>query len=1037
MISKPLLTVLFAVAFSAVAYAQNRTVSGTVTGSDDGLPLPQVSVLLKGTTTGVPTNMDGEYRLNLPAEGGTLVFSFLGYVTQEIEIGSRTVIDVVLEPEATSLDEVVVTALGIKRSQKAVTYAAQNVDTEDFSKARSLNVVNSLSGKVAGLNFSTTSNGVGSSSRVVLRGNRSLTGNNQPLYVIDGVPIINSAGTPSGDTGGLTGSDGISNINPEDIASISVLKGPSAAALYGTRASNGVIVITTKSGEGAAGSGFSVSSNFMTSSAYNLQNVQNEYGQGDGGRYVAGSRNSWGPKINEQSVNAWQPLVNARFSGPDTYSLTRQPDNAINFFETGYNLSNSFSGTMAKENLQGYFSYTNTFSKGIVPGNELSRHNFNVRLTGQLSEKLSVDSKVNYIAQEITNALRTGEESIGSAIYTIPRSLPFEQYKNFEYADGQGQLHQNYIDNRAVGAVGGNPFWSALRKDTRVDNRSRLIGVASLKYQFFDDLSLQLRSGIDTYTDKGVSKNFASASFNQDKGSYGESIARILELNSDFLLAYNKSFNELSLNLNFGGNQLIQRSSSLGAGGLLSRRNFFSLGNTENTGIGAGFSRKQIHSLYGFAQIGFRNYLFLDVTARNDWSSALPAHNRSFFYPSVGISGVISDMVELPEVISYAKVRASYAQVGNDTDPFQLSRTLNYTGLNGGILASNTTLANPNLKPEISTSTEFGADIRFFDNRFGIDFTYFKTNTVDQIFTINTPESSGFAREVINGGEVENKGMELVINATPVETAGFTWDITANYASYASKVISINDDREELVFGDGRLVQSKIKKGGEYGDLYIRGFKRTENGQILVDENGIPEFTPGFDIRAGNFNPDWTGGVLNKFQYKNLTLSFLIDIRVGGEIISYTQARTSGIGVNDRTLPFREGGLVVKAVVAKRNAAGEIISTTPNTKSITAERYWSAVASRDPRSAEDFVFDATNVRLRELVLGYSLPKSMLNGLPFKNINVSLVGRNLFFILNKAKFFDPEQGVGIGNLQGVESFNLPVTRDFGFNVKLEF
>ncbi|MDN5201068.1 SusC/RagA family TonB-linked outer membrane protein [Fulvivirgaceae bacterium BMA10] len=1016
-------------------YPEDIEISGKIT-DENGQELPGASVLEKGTTNGTTTDLFGNYKLSVP-ENATLIISFVGYQTQEIQVGTRSTIDVQMIVAAEQLKDVIVTAFGLEREKKAITYSAQTVDVNEFSEARSLNVVNSLSGKVAGLNFSTTSNGVGSPSRINLRGNRSLTGNNQPLYVIDGVPVDNSVSTSTSDVGRAVSSDGISNVNPEDIESISVLKGPSAAALYGTRANNGVIIIKTKSGKGSSGARISVSSNFMISKAYHLIDFQDEFGQGNGGVYDANSRNSWGPAMNGQSVSAWQLIPNPDYSGPATYSLIPQPNNSKDFFETGYNWAKSVAVTAGRDNIQGYFSYTNTTANGIVAGNDLDRHNMNVRLTSNISKKLELDVKTNFIVQEIDNPQQTGEVSTGIAAYTVPRSLPIDQYRDFEFVDPAGQAHQNYIDNAVVGGVGGNPFWFALRKDVRTDTRNRFIGFASLKYNFTDALSLQLRSGIDRYTNRSATKNYASASFNNNQGAYSESIGEVKELNSDFLLAYDKTFGELSLNISVGGNTLIQNKASLSSGGLLSRRNFFAMANVENFGVQSGFFDKQINSLYGFAQLGYKGYLFLDVTGRNDWSSALPSDNRSFFYPSIGISGVISDMFEdTPEALTFLKVRVSYAQVGNDTDPFQLNREFIYSGANGGILTSSPLLRNENLKPEISTSLEFGVDVRFFKNRLGIDFTWFKTNTEDQIFTINTPESSGFSQEVINGGDVENKGIELVLNATPIETSDFIWDISANYASYDSKIIEINGDREELVFGAGRLVQSKITKGGEYGDLYIRGFERLDDGQILIDANGIPEFTPGFDVLAGNFNPDWTAGLQNRFAYKNFSLSFLLDFRIGGEVISYTQARLAGIGASALTLPGREG-FVVDGVVATRNADGDIISAETNITSITAENYWTSVAPRDPRSAEDFVYDATNVRLRELVLGYSLPSSLLDRLPFSSASISIVGRNLFFLVNKAEFFDPEQGVGIGNLQGVESFNLPATRNFGFNVKLGF
>ncbi|MNS40593.1 TonB dependent receptor [compost metagenome] len=657
----------------------------------------------------------------------------------------------------------------------------------------------------------------------------------------------------------------------------------------------------------------------------------------------------------------------------------------------------------------------------------MDRHNLNLRLTSKISDKLSLDVKTNYIVQDIDNLLRTGEESIGTSAYLLPRSIAYNDYRDFEYFDAAGQRQVNYFLDE-TGAPGGNPFWSALRDDARTDKRNRFIGLASLKYEFTKTLSLQGRAGLDQMTNKNVRNGYATNAFNSNLGSYRESYETFSELNVDALLAYNEKFGDFSVGLNAGASSLQQNSSSLSSGGVLSKRNFFALSNVQTPTSTSTASEKRINSVYGFGQIGFRNYLFLDLTARNDWSSTLP---EDYFYPSFGLSAVLSDMFTLPEVISFAKVRASYAQVGNDTDPYQTQQRFSYIGGNGGMLYGQNTKANPNLKPEISSSSEFGADVRFFNNRLGLDFTYFKTLTDNQIFYINTPESSGYSRAIVNGGDIENKGMELTLTATPIQTENFTWDITANYASYKSKVKSIFEGRDELVIGEGRLVRSKVVVGGEYGDLYIKGFQRNDAGQVIVNSAGIPLATNGFDVRAGNFNPDWTAGFKNNFKYKDFSLSFLVDFRIGGEVISYTQARQAGLGVSDITLAGRNGGIIVDGVVDNGNG-----TYTQNTTSINAEQYWTAIGQRTP-IAEPFVYDATNIRLRELVFGYSMPKRLLGNSGFSSIDFSLVGRNLFFFLNKAEHFDPEAGAGTGNLQGIESFNIPSTRDYGVNVKFGF
>ncbi len=1016
-------------------HGQKKTVTGTITDTNSAVPLAGVNVIVKGTTNGVSSNFDGKFSIDV-SDQSILVFSYIGYETKEVPVAGLSSIDVALTEDAELLGEIVVTALGIKREKKSLTYSAQTISTDELAEARTLNVANSLSGKVAGINFSTTGSGVGSSSRITLRGNRSLTGNNQPLFVIDGVPMDNTVSSPSTDIGGQTSFDGISNINPDDIASLSVLKGPSAAALYGSRASNGVIVITTKKGSNAGKPRITVSSNIMFSQAYDLLNQQNEYGQGVGGVYDPVSRTSWGPRMDGQSVAAWQLSHNPDYDGPATYEFSPQPNNSIDFFETGYNWAKSISASMGNDKLQGYFSYTNTEAEGIVVGNELERHNVNLRITSDLSSKLKLDVKTNYISQKIDNAPAAGEGSIGEAVYTLPRSMPYSQYKDFEYIDAAEQIQYNYPSPNAIGGLGGNPFWLA-KRNLREDERNRIITFGSLTYSFTDDLSLMIRTGLDQATNKAKISKYASTSvIANDFGSYSESIGERSELNSDFLLTYNKALGEdFKLNVNLGGNAMVRKYTSVNVGGTLSRRNYFAISNLSTVGGSSDFSHKEINSLYGSAQFALKEFLFLDVTARNDWSSTLPADNRSFFYPSVGLTAIVTDMFDIKSnTLSFLKLRGSYAEVGNDTDPYLLSNQLNYYGFNGGVVQSSTLLNNPNLKPEISNSTEFGFDARLFKGKIGLDFTYFKTNTKDQIFTINLPESSGYSSQVVNGGEIENKGFEVVLNANFVNTENFSWDATANFATYETKVLSILEGRDELNLATGfeRVAQTIVKEGGDYGDLYIRGFQRNDAGEVIVNAtSGLPEFTSGFDVLAGNFNPDWTAGLQNQFQIKDFTLSFLIDFRIGGEVISYSQARMAGAGVSDITLEGRDG-FVVEGV--NDNGDG---TYSENTTSITAEDYWSEVGARDPRSSEDFVFDATNIRLRELVFGYSIPGKKLENTPFTGISFSLVGRNLFFIVNEAEHFDPEQSVGVGNLQGIESYNIPTTRDFGFNVKFNF
>ncbi|MBK8881557.1 MAG: SusC/RagA family TonB-linked outer membrane protein [Bacteroidales bacterium] len=1022
----------------APALAQERKVTGTVTSADDNSPMPGVNVIVQGKTTGTITDVNGNFSITVPGNEAVLVFSFIGYNAQEVVVGGQASINIKMATSATQLGEIVVTSLGIKRERKALTYSAQTVDVARLTESRELNAINSLQGKVAGLDLTRANAGVGSASRVVLRGNRSISGDNQPLYVVDGVPIQNSMFfTTYGEGGGMTSSDGISNINPDDIESVTVLKGPSATALYGTRASNGAILITTKKGKSGQGLGVEYNLNYSVESPVLFTKFQNVYGQGTGGTYVKNSEFDWGPKMDGQMVAHWTPDTNSDKFGT-TYPFVAHPDNYKDFFQLGTNLTNTLAITSGKGDTQTYFSYTNTQSKGIVPGNELRRNNVNLRITTALSEKLSLDTKITYFHQAVDNRVSTGDDFSNPmrAILRQPSNISTAEAKNYKYYDNDGFLVQNYWNPHSNG--GENPWW-IVNMIPYTEARDRVLGMASLKYEIAKGLSLQIRSAVDYSSDSFQHKLYNDTYTIADRGRYYTNRQTNYEINNDALLNYNKTFGDISVNVSAGGNMLKQQWYGLYTtnGQALLKPNLFVVTNAANFAGSENGATKKLNSVYGMANIGFKNYLFLDLTARNDWSSTLPPDAWSYFYPSAGLTWVISDMFKtsMPSWFTFAKVRASFAQVGNDTDVYQLYPTFDFmTGGANGYASRSGTKPASDLKPEITTSQELGADIRFFQNRLGIDLTYYKSNSKNQLLSVNVPVASGYNSKFINAGNVQNKGIELTLNATPVKLNDFTWDLSINFAQNNSLVLELAEgmDRYNLT-GRNWMTTTVIQVGHEYGEILTKKFLRNAEGRQIVNTLGMPMVTDGQTEYGGTYNPDWLGGLQSTFTYKAFDFNFAIDFRQGGVIYSFTEANLASDGFSDYTLEGRDG-FIVDGVVQTKDANGNVISETENTTTITSEAYWQSLGGRNTPTGEPFAYDASNSRLRQAALGYT--QHFKNG-PVSSLRISVEGRNLFFLYNKAGRLDPNLSSGNTNVQGVEGFGLPSTRSFGMNLRVTF
>ena len=996
----------FCILFTGILFAQ-KNVTGTVT-DEDGVPLPGATIVVLETNEGVSTDFDGNYSISAE-EGQTLQFSFVGYQSMDQQVGESSIVNISMSA-GNALDEVVVTSLGISRQKRSLSYAAQNVEAEGIDESRANgNLVNSLQGKVAGISITTTSQGVNSQSRVILRGNRSIAGSSQPLYIVDGVPL---------------GGD-IQDFSPDDIASISVLKGGNAAALYGARAQNGAIIITTKSGKKDTFD-VNVNSTVTFDTADILLEFQNEYGSGNSGVFTSFTTDSWGAKLGGSQPH-WSN--NPDLSGT-SIPYVAQPDNVQDFFETGVNISNNISLVAGGDNIRTFFSYTNDVRRGIVPNNELERHSINLKIDNEMLDgKLRVSSRINYIKSITDNAL-PGWESYDNPLrgaYRLPRNVRTADAANFEFTDAAGNNKQNYwkpLDNG-----NGNPYWVINRNNNeRVDDR--VVGFASVEYDIIDDLTLLVRSAIDSRSSNNERRYWNDSYIIAQNGNYQVRNNTALEWNNDFLLTYKRDLtDDISLSASLGGNNRVVKSegSNISTGGL-NAPNVFAISNAQQLSASQSIGEKEVNSLYAFANLGYKDYAFLDVTYRQDTSSTLPIDANQYDYYSAGLSLVLSDLVDLPSAVDFMKLRASYAEVGNDTDPYKLSRLANLQ--NGGFIALDGSVPNSTLKPEMTQTFEVGLDATLF-NRVNLDLTYYKSNSLDQLFAQNVPTGSGASSRFVNGADIENSGIEAFINVGILTKGDFLWDVSFNYAANDSKVLKLAEGLDQLNYGNDFMRSFRLDVGMPWGSMYSRGFERDAQGRVLMNANGTPTVTPGQTVNVGNFNPDWIGGLTNTFSYKNFDLRVQIDMRQGGDVISFTRSILSSDGVLAVTGVGRQGGVIFgKDVYAHETPASTATAVDPET-------FWTSIGGRNSPVGEAFTYDASNIRLRELTLGYTLDSSTLSTTPFKSAKISLVGRNLAFLKNDSDI-DPEaiHGVGATN-DGYEAFSLPNTRSIGLNLKLGF
>lgn len=1019
---KRLLLFTSLVLFLSVSAWAQRTVSGKITDSQ-GEALIGVNVLEVGTSNGTITDIDGMYSLEVK-EGASLQFSLIGYTSQTLAVGAQSTIDITLE-EGVQLDEVVVTALGIEREKKALGYSVTEVSGDDFTEAREINLANALAGKVAGVNVSRPATGPGGSSRVVIRGNSSLTGNNQPLYVIDGIPIDNSNLGNAGMWGGQDWGDGISSISPDDIETMTVLKGNTAAALYGARASNGVILITTKSGSKRKGIGVEVSSNYTAENIIDTYDFQSQYGSGDRGakpasqsEAVAFGLYAWGDQLDGSQVVQWDGV---------TRPYSDQGNNLDRFYRTGNTWTNSLSLSGGDENYNFRIGVTNLQNEGIVPNSGLDRNNFTGKINARFFDRLSATLSGSYIKEDVKNRPRLSD-SPGNANYTawsMPANVNIETLAgpNGDGSDDTGG-ENDFNDNIYVT----NPYWAAYR--FRADNdKDRLLGNLTLKYDVFDWLFIQGRIGMDTYNERRTSLEPYGTNY-IPLGAINERSFDFTEINKDFMVGVNKQFGAIGLNAFVGGNQMTQNTELVGGSGNQFNIPFLEqITNTQNRSVSYDISEEQINSLYGSVELSYNNFLYLTGTARQDWWSTLPEDDNGLLYPSVGLSFVLSDAFQLPQAVTFAKLRASWAQVGGDTDPYQLLLSYGLFGQGhlgqplGGITSGQ--IPNTALTPLTNTEIEFGLDLRLFNNRLGVDFSYYDRKTENDILNAGVSSASGFGTKVVNVGELTNKGIELLLSVAPVRTNDFRWDLSLNVGYNESEVVSLLDPEndEELLFQDESRTRTAYiyqQEGQPYSIIRGYTYARDDNGNILLDDNGLP-LRGDIETLGEGIHP-LTLGLRNTFSYKNINLSFLLDGKFGGDIYAATNSFAYLRGLHQNTVEGRETGEIVMP-------DGNVTKLEPQ----NVQDYWGRVSG----IAEEFVEDASFIKLRQFTLSYSLPRSVIQKTPFSGISVGLVGRNLALLYKKVDNIDPESTYTNANAQGLEMFGVPQTRSFGIDLNVKF
>jgi TonB-linked SusC/RagA family outer membrane protein len=1043
-----LVSICLALPISAVWAQESATISGKVTSTEDGSALPGVNVLHEGTTNGTVTDTDGSYTITISPASGNLIFSFIGFKTATVNVEGKTTADVQLDVDAEQLTEVIVTALGIRRETKALGYSVQELKGESLTRVKETNVINSLQGKIAGVQVQGNQGALGGSSRILIRGSRSIANENQPLFVVDGVPLdnsnFNSTDVQRG-SGGYDYGNAAQDINPEDIESMTVLKGPSAAALYGNRAANGVIIITTKKGTQRTGIGVDVSSDIQFQDILVLPDYQNSYGGGAGpfqqnaqGQDIAafGVDESWGPRLDGRPVRQFYSYY-PEF--PEFYNQATpwvaHPDNVRDFYQLGIQNTNTVALNGANDKGTFRLAYTNLNASGIMPLSEMDRNTINFNGTLNLTDKLSAAIGVNYIRTTARGRPEQGYSDVIVQFNTFgQRNVDMDILDRYWITAAGEQVSWNRR-NEAVAAplYSDNPYWIR-RKNYQNDSRERYFGNVSLTYKFTDWLDLTGRVLTDYYLDRREERK-ATGSVGQ--ALYESVVREVRETNADLILTFNRNVSDaISLRAFVGANTRFNQY-NLDAGttvGGLSVPDFFNLQNSvQRPTIVDNTSQRRIHSVFGSVSLGIAELVYIDGTLRNDWASTLPLNNNSFLYPSASVSFLFSSLpaFESSEIISLGKIRASYAEVGNDTDPYRIGLTYeprDNFGANPSFRVP-TTRNNPDLKPERTKSYELGLDLRFFENRLNLDVTYYNSTSTDQIFQVPVTGASGYTSQIINAGKVTNNGIEVALSGAPVVREDFRWDITANWARNRNKLVELSPGIQNYRIANGPFaVTIDAREGQPLGVITGVDYVYDDEGNKVVDENGVYAFSDAL-VPLGSVLADWTGGVTNSFTYKGINLSALFSAQFGGELYSLTSTFGKYSGMMEETVEgnIRQQYMIVDGV-RERETGGYV----PNDIEIAPVDFFASMFGH----GRAFVYDASFVKLRELSLGYSLPTSVISKTPFRKISFSIIGRNLAILYKKVPHLDPEAAVtGSGNIQGYEGGAIPSLRSYGFNISL--
>ena len=1078
---KLLLSLFVFLSIASGAVAQVRTITGTVTDAQDGLPIPGVTVRVRGVQAGTQTGGDGRYSVNVPAAGTGLDFSSIGYVTQSVTLGSANVINIRLVSSARSLGEVVVTANAIRRERRSLGYSAPTVNTEELNQGQQPSVISALTGRVAGVNVTNTSNTPGASSRVVLRGGSSISGNNQALIVVDGVPIDNSSviGGPSSLASVDFGNRG-NDINPDDIASVTVLKGPAAAALYGSRASNGALIITTKTGtKGAQKTEITFNSSNSFSSILKLPEFQNEYGQGYYGEispdgqsatYINDPREnfSWGAPFNGEMQEYGQMIDGVRLSKP--YSAAK--DNIKNFFDTGFSTDNNLSFSGGSEKTSFYLGLNSVNSNGINPGNKDVYNRYSVRFNGntEFNNKFYAGISFNYF--KINSNQIAGGQSGGSVYNNVlqtPRDIPIDKmkdlnnkYNGYGIVTGDGVRRDDLYG--FYGAYTTNPYW-ILENYNNFNDVNRVTGNFNVGYKPTGWLDIKERLGVDSYTDRRRLEspkyeffpadelgNYTEDDTRTSNGSYEIDQLNVNEIVHDLMITASHKFNEDFDGSLMIGNNIRQRytntlATSTNASGGLVVPNYYNLANSNGpvAVITDNISRRRLVGLYADLNLSYKNMLFFEATARNDWSSTLPVQNNSFFYPSVSASFLFSEMLKntgIANFLDYGKIRTSYAQVGSDTDPYQLQTTFTRGEILGGFgsttfpfgnvaaLMSSSTIGNPNLKPEKTNSFEVGTELGLFKNRLSVDFSYYRNSSRNQILSIPIPTSTGYSFSVVNAGKVQNNGVEISLRGTPIRTStGLSLELFGTYTRNNSKVVELLPGIDQVGLGGFSGMSIVAAKGKPYGEFYGVTNSKDAQGRTIVDqETGLPIPTESAQY-LGSYNPRYIASLGANFRYKNLSMNVLFDTKQGGVFYSRTRDITGFNGTSAESGGERIGVIFPNSVYLDE-AGNSVVNTTAR---YNKQDYYSDL----PAGAG--IVDASFVKLRSLGISYTFSKAQLQKSPFGELTVGIFGNNLFiWTPSENKYADPEvNSAGAGNAQGFDFTAQPSVRNYGLNLRVAF